>query len=541
MLITESLPNFLDNAGNPLNGGKIYIGVVNQNPETSPVAVYWDAAMTQQAAQPLRTLNGFISHNGTPANIFVAGTHSITVRDSRNMLVYSFLENFIFNSGNISFIQFGAGAVQRTVQSKLRDFVTDFDFGAIGDGVADDTAELISAGATGKNVLLVGTSYNFIGTIAGKFYHLNSSQLSYTGAGRFASLGSYSPLTNQNYSQSGAVIHRFGDKVLIGGAIESDSALPNVDKDWLTEYQNTFVIDGGGINDTLQGASLFYSTVGLNNESSGMAGGGLFAAHSKHFTSAGASCIGMFGMAINDNLTLGTSAWAFYGEAHRMNDAVGGARGMELDVSSWAPLGEIDPFPHQQTLTSCLQLGAGCGLDAVVGGVQNDIGCVIQVVNNPMRFKKGFVFGKQSLVGTDGVSGYGVAMALSSFQGIDWFNTTGSLVGRIAGTNVDSTNKTELRFAALGLQVLGESGQSLAYVFNIAAAVSYPTLSAGVAGNPSIFGCEGAAADIDLQIAPKGAGVVRFGVRSAIAAEIVTGYITIKDASGVSRKLAVVS
>jgi hypothetical protein len=47
--------------------------------------------------------------------------------------------------------------------------------------------------------------------------------------------------------------------------------------------------------------------------------------------------------------------------------------------------------------------------------------------------------------------------------------------------------------------------------------------------------------DIDLRLTPAGTGTVRYGTHSAIAAETITGYITIKDAGGTLRKLAVVS
>ena len=43
------------------------------------------------------------------------------------------------------FIQAGTGAVQRTVESKLQDMVSVKDFGAVGDGVADDTAAIQAA------------------------------------------------------------------------------------------------------------------------------------------------------------------------------------------------------------------------------------------------------------------------------------------------------------------------------------------------------------------------------------------------------------
>lgn len=48
-------------------------------------------------------------------------------------------------------------------------------------------------------------------------------------------------------------------------------------------------------------------------------------------------------------------------------------------------------------------------------------------------------------------------------------------------------------------------------------------------------------ANIDITFTPKGTGNVRFGTHSAVAAEVITGYITIKDASGTLRKLAVIS
>lgn len=47
--------------------------------------------------------------------------------------------------------------------------------------------------------------------------------------------------------------------------------------------------------------------------------------------------------------------------------------------------------------------------------------------------------------------------------------------------------------------------------------------------------------DIDVLLTPAGTGKVRFGSHSAIGAEAVTGYITIKDAGGTERKIAVVS
>ena len=57
------------------------------------------------------------------------------------------------------FIQAGTGAVQRTVESKLQDMVSVKDFGAVDDGVADDTAAIQAAINAGKPVFMPSGEY----------------------------------------------------------------------------------------------------------------------------------------------------------------------------------------------------------------------------------------------------------------------------------------------------------------------------------------------------------------------------------------------
>jgi len=78
-------------------------------------------------------------------------------------------------------------------------------------------------------------------------------------------------------------------------------------------------------------------------------------------------------------------------------------------------------------------------------------------------------------------------------------------------------------------------------VTHTASAVNYAQITGAATGNAVTISGAGSDANIDFAIAPKGTGVLRFGTHSALAAETVTGYITIKDSAGNTRKLAVVS
>ncbi len=153
--IQVPFPVFQDRDGQPLDNGYVWLGVANQNPQTNPVVAYYDAALTIVAAQPLRTINGYISNAGTPAQIYVDGvSFSILVQDSKGTMVYSFpngtglgpnasgvaftgfkgqvgtVQDIADNDGSdwIGFVQSGAGVVARSAQDKMRDFwdVEDF-------------------------------------------------------------------------------------------------------------------------------------------------------------------------------------------------------------------------------------------------------------------------------------------------------------------------------------------------------------------------------------------------------------------------------
>jgi hypothetical protein len=88
--VTSPFPVFYDRSGQPLDAGYIYVGPAGISPEVSPITVYWDTTLTTSAAQPIRTLNGYPSRDGSPSSIVVyQATYSVVVRDSTGALVYS--------------------------------------------------------------------------------------------------------------------------------------------------------------------------------------------------------------------------------------------------------------------------------------------------------------------------------------------------------------------------------------------------------------------------------------------------------------------
>lgn len=90
--LTNPIPLFLDGRGALLDGGYIYVGTADLDPEVpaNQLPLFTDKALTVPIAQPLRTLGGVIVNGLNLAQIyFAAADFSITVRDADLNLVYN--------------------------------------------------------------------------------------------------------------------------------------------------------------------------------------------------------------------------------------------------------------------------------------------------------------------------------------------------------------------------------------------------------------------------------------------------------------------
>ena len=107
--IQPPYPAFAGADGQPLENGYIWVGTVNLNPQVDPITVYWDAALTIPAAQPIRTLNGYPVYQGTPSRFYSASDYSIQVLDSKGTVVYTSLNDNAFSGGAVSSNATGTG------------------------------------------------------------------------------------------------------------------------------------------------------------------------------------------------------------------------------------------------------------------------------------------------------------------------------------------------------------------------------------------------------------------------------------------------
>lgn len=140
--------------GQPLEDGYIWIGTANLEPQTNPINVYWDAALTLQAGQPIRTIAGYPANNGTPARLYVNSNYSLRVMDKNGGMVYSapaaterYSGSVIsqLDASQVTFTPTGTGAVASTVQAKLRQNVSIVDFGAATTNTAAANTTAINA------------------------------------------------------------------------------------------------------------------------------------------------------------------------------------------------------------------------------------------------------------------------------------------------------------------------------------------------------------------------------------------------------------
>lgn len=89
-LVINPIAFFPDLQGRPLEKGSVYVGQPNTNPVTNPVTVYQDVGLSIPIQQPLLTMSGMVSVNGSPVPIYIGtSNYSLMVLDKKGRVVLS--------------------------------------------------------------------------------------------------------------------------------------------------------------------------------------------------------------------------------------------------------------------------------------------------------------------------------------------------------------------------------------------------------------------------------------------------------------------
>lgn len=310
-------------------------------------------------------------------------------------------------------------------------------------------------------------------------------------------------------------------------------------------------------------------------------------------------CIGIMALALNrkttaDIPTTGTGCYAIYAEAVRWPNA-GRTHVIEIDNINWGDTVAVtpsQPFRHGTTTGIWAMNG---GNPSGTMGPPNASSVCLMVGNNGARWNSGIVFHNIGLVERAG--GFGEAIAFGVKHSLVQYNNSEVVVNRIdfdnsaagtrvlfdnAGLKVQSVDGLSQRFftgpdgfsfgpanawmnyvASTSAFRIGDSVDptinttatdiSLRRSTNIGGAVpslrvvrldgsaNTVEIQGSNAGVPVLIRPTGSDTNIDLALNPKGTGRLRFGTHTTNADAPVTGYITIKDASGTERKLAVIA
>lgn len=102
--VQPPFPILTDIDGQPLEDGYVWIGVANLAPIINPITVYWDAALTIPASQPIRTRGGYPVNSGAPARLYVGSDYSIQVQDKNGSVAYTSLTSNESLSGVITLV-----------------------------------------------------------------------------------------------------------------------------------------------------------------------------------------------------------------------------------------------------------------------------------------------------------------------------------------------------------------------------------------------------------------------------------------------------
>lgn len=320
---------------------------------------------------------------------------------------------------------------------------------------------------------------------------------------------------------AGVNMWRFRDRLMLGDAVDQDgNKFPTV-KSWVG-------FEAGGF------MTYFDSRTQMGVFSTKGGVGAAFASRSSDNLEPGElNTIGAGSYVTNDNLNAADkkAAWSYYGHAVQKEPNEFTAC-MEVDICNQQAYVPVSPYQMGTTGTTAAHwIGVG-GETAQAGLSSQPASVAIAVVSTAARnavagtgslFGKGLVFQADALAGCDGVSGSAVAIEMARGHRMNWLTPTNGYAAHIRSDNTDTSKATGVVFANGGLTVRGLKAdlvteQNIFAVTTNNSAVNYLQVEPASTGQPVVLRAQGTDANIDLELFPKGTGVLRLGYNVSNAA-----------------------
>jgi len=338
------------------------------------------------------------------------------------------------------------------------------------------------------------------------------------------------PATNQFFSQNGAVINRFNDRIFLGGATASDGSMGSGGSaDWVSQFY-----EANGYATFLTPSMLSVETNNNPFSEQAIFGG----AQSMYATAANSAAIGLYGLGVNNNTTYQSYAWGAYIEGQQIANTGGGAVGIEISTRNMVASQKLDPYNTVPSNTTVgLQLSCGCG---VASTGQFDGTAALIVTSNPMTWNSGIVFRSGSVTVNNS---YSEAMSLPSSYAINWYAVAGAVGASIRSSVTSTTAGQMISFTDGTLYITTQGGHPLFQLGSDPSFVNFIVMNPSATGGAVSLAASGSDANVDFKLVPKGTGLVQLGtaVQNATnSANFVAGkYIRFKDASGTTYYLPV--
>jgi hypothetical protein len=368
------------------------------------------------------------STDGTQAIIGVGGVDQMTVSNASVVTANSFV------GLNNSSVTATGSTTARTLDNRFADVVNVKDFGAVGDGVADDTAAFNSAASAantaGCSAYVPKGNYLISAATTNCQWILDSGAV-ITG---LSSIPTTTYPLQDTSRLTGNVFHLNG---------KTTSTLPTVNigssNHWLTK--------------TWKYVSEFLPKLNVTNED------GLPAAYFSTLVKSGTPASTGFSIGTttvnNDSSASPNGAWGIYNEIIRgaavgMNQC-GTTIGAEMDIINLGNTVNVTPLnSFTDGITPNLWLSCGGGSSAPLGNTGNDASLAIGIIGNNKKFGRGIVFRVNS-INTIGNFGTVIneAIAMPKEYGIAWYDSTGpssTLDGELHDRTIISTTQSTCAF-----------------------------------------------------------------------------------------------